>query len=84
MLESILTASDTERWVKFANQPHDEKWIKFDDLRLGDFKKAIKMCKGCAVTIDEMMEIVQDISTKFNLSPKDSFDLFKFHGKDKF
>lgn len=41
------------------------------------------MCKGCAVTMKEMKEIVMNISQEFSLSPKDFFITFQRHGKDK-
>ncbi len=68
-------------WTEFINQPHNKDWIKLDNLTVHDLKEAVKMCKGCAVPMTGMMAIVQDISIKFNLSPKDSFNIFKHHGK---
>jgi len=45
-----------------------------DDLSSGQLKE---ISKGCRVTMKETMIIVQDISVKFNLSPRDAFKVFQ-------
>jgi len=61
-------------WEDFKKQPYNKNWIKMDDLSSGQLKE---ISKGCRVTMKETMIIVQDISVKFNLSPRDAFKVFQ-------